>query len=109
MFLFANTAVFGIFETVAGPLRHIFKSWLSQCDKLSHRRSRAERRQGREVPDNDEPRELPLPAEFWSILPLAITYGASRAYLVIKAFLGLRELDPSAYMNVKWSAYFPRV
>jgi hypothetical protein len=56
-----------------------------------------------------EPRKLPLKGEFWSIFPLALIYAVARGYLLVEAFLGLRDLEASAFANVNWSAYIPHV
>jgi hypothetical protein len=59
--------------------------------------------------ERQEPKQLPLPWEFWSIFPLAITYAAARGYLVVEAFLGSRFLEARAYVNIKWSSYIQHV
>ena len=56
-----------------------------------------------------EKRQLPLPWEFWSIFPLGVLYGAARLYMVVEVFIGLRSLEPSAYINLEWSDFVPHV
>jgi len=66
-----------------------------------------EARQARET--RNEEKVLPLPAEFWSIFPLAITYALARGYLIAEAFMGLRQLHQSAYATVNWTAFIPHI
>lgn len=56
-----------------------------------------------------EPTSLPLAWEFWSILPIAILYGVARMYLIVEAFLELRNVDATAFVNVDWSVYIPHI
>lgn len=56
------------------------------------------------------PRKLPLKGDFWSISPLAMIYAIARTFLFVAAFLGLRDLEASAFTNdVHWSIYLPHI
>ncbi|KAK6529719.1 hypothetical protein TWF281_008882 [Arthrobotrys megalospora] len=109
MFLFVNTAAFWLFETTAAWWR------AGRWQKIS----RALFRKRSVDPDLEmEPspiqrmkssQNLPLPAEFWSIFPLAITYAAARGYLILETFMGLRAMDDSAFKNVDWTGFIPHV
>ncbi len=69
-----------------------------------------ERQRSEKVKDQArEPTTLPLPWEFWSILPIALSYGIARAYLLAEAFLELRSLKVTAFLNVQWSTYIPHI
>ncbi|KAF8242570.1 hypothetical protein K440DRAFT_565110 [Wilcoxina mikolae CBS 423.85] len=116
-FLFGTTFLFWIFETMASLHR---KGWWQEFFYRVFKPSRLEgvkkarqekdaTRQEKVAKGEIEPKELPLPAEFWSILPLAILYGAARFYIVVEVFFGLRSLEPSAYLNVNWSSFIPHV
>ena len=50
-------------------------------------------------------RNLLLRGEFWSIFPLALIYAFARISLLVEAFVGLRDLEASAFVNVGWSTY----
>lgn len=56
-----------------------------------------------------KPKQLPMPWEFWSITPIAITYGIARFYILIETFMGLRSLEKSAYFILEWSDYLPHI
>jgi hypothetical protein len=56
-----------------------------------------------------EPTTLPLAWEFWTIGSVAFLYGVARMYMIVEAFLELRDLDATAYMNVNWSMYLLHV
>jgi hypothetical protein len=108
MFLFANTVAFWLFETAAawyraGRWQRLFYRITDPGRLAEFEASRCERE------ENRAPKQLPLPWEFWSIFPLAITYAAARSYLVVEVFLGLRSLESSAYINVDWSSFIPHV
>ena len=59
--------------------------------------------------DRRLPKVLPLRWDFWSLLTLAVTYGAARGYLIAEVLLVLRSLQPSAYVDVNSSASIPHV
>ena len=108
MFLFGNTVAFWLLETAAAWYRK------GRWQRLFYRiwdPSRLERLQflRREKEANRVPKQLPLPWEFWSIFPLAITYAAARGYLIVEIFLGLRSLGRSAYLNVDWTSFIPHL
>jgi hypothetical protein len=108
VFIFGNTAVFWICETAAAWHRkgrwqrffyRIFDPGRMEEVELARQAKLA----------RQEPKQLPLAWEFWTITPLAITYAAARGYQIIEAFMGLRSLEPSAYLNVEWSSYIPHI
>ena len=108
MFLFGNTVMFWVCETIAawqrrGRWERIFYR-IFDSSKLEDVENA---RQARIA--NRTPKVLPLKSEFWSIFPLAVTYAAARGYLIMEVFIGLRSLEASAYMNVNWAAFIPHV
>ncbi|KAL8901347.1 MAG: hypothetical protein Q9207_005242 [Kuettlingeria erythrocarpa] len=108
MFLFGNTALFWICETTSswyrnGRWQRLFYRAFDPSKMEDIEKARLEKQ------DQRIRKELPLKWEFWSIFPLAVTYGAARGYLIVEVFLGLRSLQPSAYVNVNWSAIIPHV
>jgi len=109
LFLFCTTVLFWVFETTAawhrrGRWDHLFHYFFSNQAKLAEsERARLAKQ------SSNKPKMLPLPAEFWSILPLAVLYGAARGYLVVEVFMGLRSLEPSTYVVVNWTAFLPHV
>lgn len=56
-----------------------------------------------------QPKTLPLVWEFWLVTPLGLTCAAARCYQIVEVFVGLRSLEPSAYLNVEWSSFIPRI
>ena len=109
MLLFGITAAFWILETIASWFRlgRWKRLYLRAFDpeKLEQLETQEERKLTQEY----EPVVLPVPWEFWSITPLAVLYGVARAYLIVEAFLELRSLEGTAFLNVDWSAYLPHV
>lgn len=107
--LFGVTAAFWVFETMASWKRLERWTWLylkiRHPDSLpAFEKSRAERLNQPKVPT-----QLPLPWEFWSILPVAFLYGTARLYLIVEAFLELRSVDATAFQNVDWSLHIPHI
>lgn len=114
LILFGVVAAFWALETVASWVRLDRWRWLyllivdrgrlpeferARAEKLSSQASEAARK----------PTQLPLPWEFWSIMPVAVLYGVARMYLVVEAFMELRSVQGTAFVNVSWSAYFPHI
>jgi len=110
--LFVVTAAFWLLETMASWVRlgRWQRLYLRVTDpkKLAEfERARAERVQT--MNRRRESTQLPLPWEFWSIMPVAVLYGIARLYLLIEAFLELRSVEQTAFATVNWSAYFPHI
>ncbi|RYP17549.1 hypothetical protein DL765_004438 [Monosporascus sp. GIB2] len=111
LMLFVVTALFWIFETMASWKRLGRWTWLylwvTDRKKLpDFERARAEKL------GQEEAREmatLPLPWEFWTIMPIAVLYGFARLYLIVETFLELRNVDGSAFVNVEWSDFLPHI
>ncbi|KAK6339321.1 hypothetical protein TWF718_008742 [Orbilia javanica] len=111
MFLFVNTVAFWLFETTAAWWR------AGRWQRLHRGLFRLRNRKGSSDTEVGLPpvtrmkssHNLPLPAEFWSIFPLAITYAAARGYLIVETFIGLRAMDDSAFKNVDWTGFIPHV
>lgn len=105
MILFGSTIAFWIFESVAvwyrynGGEKYLYR-FLNKLDRL-------EDIEKLRIEKAANPRKLPLKGEFWSIFPLASIYAIARTYLLVEAFVGLRNLEASAYVNVNWSIYLP--
>lgn len=70
-------------------------------------RTRAEKLS--QVSSEYKPTQLPLAWEFWAIMPVAVLYGIARLYLVVEAFVELRSVEGTAFVNVSWSVYFPHI
>ena len=107
MILLGSTFAFWVFENIAVWYRYnggeiFFYRVLNQLDRL-------EDIEKLRIEKAANPRKLPLRGEFWSIFPLALIYAIARTYLLVEAFLGLRNLEASAFTNVNWSIYFPHV
>ncbi|OIW25542.1 hypothetical protein CONLIGDRAFT_582658 [Coniochaeta ligniaria NRRL 30616] len=111
LLLFGVTAAFWVLETMASWVRLGRWKWiylkLVDPDRLPEfEKAREERRR---ATDMREPALFPLPWEFWSIVPVALLDGISRLYLLVEAFLELRSVDASAFVNVSWSEYLPHI
>lgn len=118
MFIFGNTAAFWILETVAaywryGAIQRVLARLLGRSSRISQAHETednvAANQGSADATEEAQARELPMPVEFWSIFPLAFTYAVARAYLIVETFLGLRELEGSAFINVEWSNYVPHL
>lgn len=110
LILFGVTAAFWVLETAASWTRlgrwKLLYLKLKEPDKLlDFERLRAEKLKNQVC----EPTTLPLPWEFWTIAPIAVFYSIARAYLILEAFLELRNVSATAYLNVQWSTYFPHI
>ena len=111
LILFGVTAMFWILETAASWVRLGRWQWLYlrlfDSKKLpDFERNRAEKAEEYRA---REPAALPLPWEFWTILPIVLSYGIARAYLLAEAFAELRSLHATAFLNVQWSDYLPHI
>ena len=107
MILLGSTIAFWVFESIAVWYRYnggekFFYRVLNKLDRL-------EDIEKLRIEKAANPRKLPLRGEFWSIFPLALIYAIARIYLLVEAFLGLRNLEASAFTNVNWSIYLPHV
>lgn len=109
--LFTVTAAFWALETVASwtrlgrwkrlYLRVVDPEKLPQFDQ--DRIEKAGHAETRELAT------LPLAWEFWTIAPIGFIYGIARVYLIVEAFLELRDINASAFLQVEWSAYIPHI
>lgn len=107
--LFGVTAVFWVFETMASWKRLERWTWLYLRICCPERLPAFEAARAAKLDQPKEPTQLPLPWEFWSIMPVALLYGIARMYLIIEAFLEFRDVDGTAYENVNWSLYIPHI
>ncbi|KAF3075750.1 hypothetical protein CFAM422_002399 [Trichoderma lentiforme] len=110
--LFAVTGIFWIFETMAswtrlGRWKWLYL-WVTDRKKLPDFEAiKREEQQKREA--SYEWTELPLPWEFWTIMPVAIVYGIARMYLIVEAFLEFRKVDAAAFLEVNWANFIPHI
>jgi hypothetical protein len=108
LFILVNTAAFWICETAAVWYRK--GRWQRFFYVLCYpERAEAVERARQERLALQRPKTLPLAWEFWLITPLGITYAAARGYQIVEVFMGLRSLEPSAYLNVEWSSFIPHI
>ncbi|KAI1264465.1 hypothetical protein F5Y18DRAFT_390565 [Xylariaceae sp. FL1019] len=111
LILFSVTATFWILETMASWKR--LERWTWIYLRLTNREKLADFEKAKKVERTmEEPRpytKLPLPWEFWSIAPVALLYGVARLYLLVEAFLELRNLDGTAFLNVDWTYFLPHI
>lgn len=107
--LFVVTAAFWIFETMASWKRLERWTWLYLKIKHPESLPAFEKERNEKLDQPKEPTQLPLAWEFWSILPVALLYGAARLYLIVEAFMELRNVDATAFQNVNWSLYIPHI
>ena len=119
--LFAVTALFWLLETMASWYRlgrwRRLSLWLLGSRKFRQSDTRASVDQDKQQKqDQQQPKEKPhdfdsflLPWEFWSILPVALLYGAARLYLIVGAFVELRSLEANVFVSADWSVYLPHI
>lgn len=107
MILLGSTITFWVFETVAVWYRYNGGEFIIY--KILNKLERLEDIENLRIEKAQNARKLPLKGEFWSIFPLALIYATARTYLLVEAFLGLRDLEASAYMNVNWTIYIPHM
>jgi hypothetical protein len=107
--LFGVTAAFWILETVASWVRLGRWKWLYLRLVDPKRLPQFERDREEKLSVVRTPTELPLPWEFWSIMPVALLYGISRMYLIGEAFLELRSVDATAFVDISWTDYLPHI
>lgn len=108
--LFGVTAMFWVLETTASWVR--LGRWKRLLELFSSGRER--RRNGKEEEvvktEGDKGRtQLPLPWEFWTIMPIAVVYGLARTYLLFEAVYGLRSLEATALITPQWSLALPHI
>ncbi|KAK4463590.1 hypothetical protein QBC42DRAFT_265166 [Cladorrhinum samala] len=111
LILFGVTAVFWVLETAASWIRLGRWKWLYLWVTDRSAIPEFERAQERELQE-EEKRDLstlPLAWEFWTIGVVAFLYGVARIYMIVEAFLELRDMEATAYVNVNWSAYLPHI
>ncbi|KAK4097987.1 hypothetical protein N658DRAFT_432881, partial [Parathielavia hyrcaniae] len=110
LILFGVTVAFWILETAASWIRlgrwKWIYLWLTDRSGLPEFERRDEKLKDQVA---REPTTLPLACEFWTIGSVAFLYSVARMYKVVESFLELRDLDPTAYMNVNWAMYIPHV
>lgn len=103
MTLLGSTGTFWIFESIAVFYR--YNGGEKYLYKLLNKLDRLEDIEKLRIEKATNPRQLPLKGEFWSMFPLASIYAIARTYLLVEAFLELRDLEASAFVNVNWSNY----
>ncbi|RKU44786.1 hypothetical protein DL546_007203 [Coniochaeta pulveracea] len=109
LILFGVTAAFWILETVASWVRLGRWKWLYLRVADPKRLPQFEKYREEKLSVVRTPTELPLPWEFWSIMPVALLYGISRLYLISEAFLELRSVDATAFVDISWTDYLPHI
>ncbi|KAK0744525.1 hypothetical protein B0T21DRAFT_429102 [Apiosordaria backusii] len=112
LILFGVTAAFWVLQTAVSWIRLGRWKWiyLWMTDRSSlpdFEQARAEELRPKET--REPAATLPLAWEFWTIALVALLYGVARIYLIVAAFLELRDIDATAYTNVRWSMYIPHV
>ena len=111
LILFVVTALFWVLETVASWKRLGRWTWLYLRITNPKRLPDFEKERAENF-NRTEARKatsLPLPWEFWTIMPIAVLYGIARLYLIVEAFFELRSLDGSAFVNVEWTNFLPHI
>lgn len=56
-----------------------------------------------------EQAQIPVLWEVVAITSLAIIYGVARLFLLVEAFIELRDTKATAFVNVEWTNFIPRV
>ncbi|KAI0973801.1 hypothetical protein F4678DRAFT_425898 [Xylaria arbuscula] len=111
LILLSVTAAFWILETMASWKRLGRWTWIYL--RLTDRKRLAEFEKAKsDELSREEPRSyttLPLPWEFWSIAPVGLLYGVARLYLLAEAFVELRNLNGTAFLNVDWTYFLPHI
>lgn len=107
MVLLGSTITFWLFETIA--IWYRYNGGERFLYRVLNKLERLEDVEKLRIEKAANPRKLPLRGEFWSIFPLALIYAIARTYLLVEAFLGLRNLEASAFTNVDWSIYLPHI
>lgn len=107
--LFGVTAAFWALETIASWVRLGRWTWLYLRVMDPKRLPEFEKEREERLSVVRVAAQLPLPWEFWSILPVALLYGISRLYLIAEAFLELRSVDATAFVGVGWTDYLPHI
>lgn len=105
LLLFGITVAFWVFETIASWTR--LERWRTIWLYVFNRAGLEKHRSRITMTVKRKNTELPLPWEFATITPLAIVYGIARVYLIGEAFAELRDIDPTAYVNVEWTNFIP--
>ena len=108
--LFGVTAVFWVLETAASWVR--LGRWRRILRLVSGRSQQQLDDVDEEVvgtKDIEERTQLPLPWEFWTIMPIAVVYGLARTYLLVEAVYGLRSLEMTALITPQWSLALPHI
>lgn len=107
MLLFSVTVAFWILETMASwkrlgrwKLLYLSVFHRDRIEEFKLKRAMAE-------PEVKGPSQLPLPWEFWSILPLALVYGMARCYLILEGALELRSAPADVFLTVEWTQFWP--
>lgn len=111
LLLFGITVAFWFFETIAswvrlGRWKAIYLYLFDKKELEKHKRRMTQRQQ---TMVKRKMTELPQLWEFVTITPLAIVYGLARVYLIVEAFVELRNVNGSAYINVEWTNFIPHV
>ena len=105
LILLGSTITFWVFESIA--IWYRYNGGEKFLYRLLNKLDRLEDIEKLRMEKAANPRKLPLRGEFWSIFPLAAIYAIARIYLFVEAFVGLRDLEASAYVNVNWVIYLP--
>jgi hypothetical protein len=111
LILFGVTGAFWVLETMASWKRLGRWKWLyiQVTDRKGLRDFEKVIAERLHQEDKREMTTLPLPWEFWTILPVAVLYGLARLYLIVEGFTALREVDATTYDVVNWSVYLPHM
>ncbi|KAJ9138188.1 hypothetical protein NKR23_g8608 [Pleurostoma richardsiae] len=111
LLLFGVTAAFWVLETMASWKRLGRWTWLYL--RVTNPKALKDFEKAREERLSNEPQRelttLPLPWEFWTIMPIAVLYALARMYQLVEAFAQLRDVEVTVYDTVDWSVYLPHV